>query len=92
MSTSLVSPDSDDVEVAARSLEGRSPEDILLYAADRYFPRIGFSTGFGPEGCVLLDLIGELISQRLPLADGVEAYRMFAERRAGCTKVVLIPG
>lgn len=60
MSTSLVSPDSDDVEVAARSLEGRSPEDILLYAADRYFPRIGFSTGFGPEGCVLLDLIGEL--------------------------------
>jgi phosphoadenosine phosphosulfate reductase len=41
-------------------MEGRSPEDILLYAADRYFPRIGFSTGFGPEGCVLLDLIGEL--------------------------------
>lgn len=41
-------------------MEGRSPEDILLYAADRYFPRIGFSTGFGPEGCVLLDLIGKL--------------------------------
>ena len=41
-------------------MEGRSPEDLLLYAADRYFPRIGFSTGFGPEGCVLLDLIGEL--------------------------------
>ena len=60
MSTSLVSPHSNDVEVAGRSMEGRSPEDILLYAADRYFPRIGFSTGFGPEGCVLLDLIGEL--------------------------------
>ena len=41
-------------------MEGRSPEDILLYAADRYHPRIGFSTGFGPEGCVILDLIGRL--------------------------------
>lgn len=36
-------------------------------------------------------LLGRLISHRLPLADGVEAYRMFAERRDGCTKVVLSP-
>lgn len=37
------------------------------------------------------DLIGALISHRLPLSEGVEAYRMFAERREGCTKVVLMP-
>jgi phosphoadenylyl-sulfate reductase (thioredoxin) len=48
------------VEDAVGSLHGRTPEDVLIYAADRYFPRIGFSTGFGPEGCVILDLIGEL--------------------------------
>jgi len=31
----------------------------------------------------------DVISHRLPLADGVEGYRMFAAREAGCTKVVL---
>ncbi len=60
MSTSLIHTQLDDVEAAVGSLQGRAPEDILIYAADRYFPRIGFSTGFGPEGCVLLDLIGQL--------------------------------
>ncbi|MCH7532365.1 MAG: alcohol dehydrogenase catalytic domain-containing protein [Gemmatimonadetes bacterium] len=37
------------------------------------------------------DLIGALISHRLLLCEGVEAYRMFAECREGCRKVVLIP-
>lgn len=60
MSTSLIHSQPDDVEDAVRALEGRPIEDVLIYAADRYFPRIGFSTGFGPEGCVLLDLIGQL--------------------------------
>jgi 2-desacetyl-2-hydroxyethyl bacteriochlorophyllide A dehydrogenase len=30
-----------------------------------------------------------IISHRLPLTDGVRAYRMFADRSDGCTKVVL---
>ena len=38
------------------------------------------------------ELMGALISHRLPLSQGVEAYSMFAERREGCTKVVLLPG
>ncbi len=29
-----------------------------------------------------------IVSHRLPLADGPEAYQLFAERRDGCTKVV----
>jgi 2-desacetyl-2-hydroxyethyl bacteriochlorophyllide A dehydrogenase len=33
----------------------------------------------------------DVISHRLPLTDGVEAYRMFAARTDGCTKVVLHP-
>ncbi len=33
-----------------------------------------------------------IISHRLPLAAGQDAYRMFAERREGCTKVVFRPG
>ncbi len=33
----------------------------------------------------------DVISHRLPLSQGVEGYRLFAERRDGCTKVVLTP-
>ncbi len=33
----------------------------------------------------------EVISHRLPLSQGVEGYRLFAERRDDCTKVVLTP-
>jgi phosphoadenosine phosphosulfate reductase len=38
-------------------LEGSSPGEILRWAADR-LPRIALATGFGAEGCVLIDLIG----------------------------------
>ncbi len=37
-------------------------------------------------------LIATLISHRLPLAAGVDAYRRFAAREPGWTKVVLTPG
>jgi threonine dehydrogenase-like Zn-dependent dehydrogenase len=37
-------------------------------------------------------VIASLISHRLPLAEGVEAYRSFAAREPGWTKVVLLPG
>ena len=40
------------------NLEQRSPLDVLRWAADHYSPRLTFATGFGPEGCVLIDLIG----------------------------------
>lgn len=35
--------------------------------------------------------LGSIISHRLPLEDGVEAYRTFAEKLDRCTKVILIP-
>lgn len=37
------------------------------------------------------DIIGTLISHRLPLSEGVEAYRRFAAREPGWNKVVLLP-
>ena len=58
MSTSLSPTHLDDLADASRCLEDRPPEEILAFAAGRYGPRIGFATGFGPEGCVLVDLIG----------------------------------
>jgi 2-desacetyl-2-hydroxyethyl bacteriochlorophyllide A dehydrogenase len=38
------------------------------------------------------ELIGTLISHRLPLSQGVDAYRSFAAREPGWNKVVLLPG
>jgi phosphoadenylyl-sulfate reductase (thioredoxin) len=52
-----MSAETSGLEDEARELEGRHPAEILAWAAAR-FPRITFATGFGPEGCVLLDLIG----------------------------------
>jgi phosphoadenylyl-sulfate reductase (thioredoxin) len=61
-STPFVSEDSLDDE--SRRLEGRPAEETLDLASRRYGPRIAFATGFGPEGCVLIDLIGR---HRLPI-------------------------
>ena len=36
--------------------------------------------------------LAALISHRLPLAEGVRGYDIFARRLEGCTKVVLFPG
>jgi thioredoxin-dependent adenylylsulfate APS reductase len=58
-------PDPDrGLEAAALRLEGQPPERILAVAAARFAPRIAFATGFGAEGCVLLDMIGR---HRLPI-------------------------
>lgn len=38
-------------------LDGEGPAEILAAAAARFPGRIGFATGFGAEGCVLVDVI-----------------------------------
>lgn len=45
-----------DLAALSASLEGRSALEILTWAA-RFAPRLTFATGFGAEGCVIIDLI-----------------------------------
>lgn len=45
-----------EVSAAAQTLEASPPELILAWAASQ-LPRVSFATGFGAEGCVLIDLI-----------------------------------
>jgi phosphoadenylyl-sulfate reductase (thioredoxin) len=52
-----------DLEAAARDLEAASAPDILRWAV-AHVPRLTFATGFGAEGCVLVDLIAR---ERLPI-------------------------
>ena len=54
----------DELVTAARDLEGESPLHVLRWAAERFAPRLGFGTGFGVEGCMLIDIIGR---HKLPI-------------------------
>jgi threonine dehydrogenase-like Zn-dependent dehydrogenase len=71
-----------------------SPGEIydrnLVYAGGRcparhYMPR---ALGIAARDA---ELLAGLVSHRLPLSEGVEAYRHFGAREPGWTKVVLIP-
>ena len=42
----------------AATLEHASPLETLAWAVESYGDGLTFATGFGPEGCVLIDLIG----------------------------------
>lgn len=53
-----------DIAHEADRLEGRPPAEVLAWAAARFGARIVFATGFGAEGCVLVDVIGR---HRLPI-------------------------
>ncbi|MPY89680.1 MAG: phosphoadenylyl-sulfate reductase [Luteitalea sp.] len=55
---------SDRLEEVADHLEGWSVRDILAWACDQFAPRLTLATGFGTEGCVLIDAIG---TNRLPV-------------------------
>src|SRR4051812_36079565 len=52
-----------DLESAARALEAEPPAVILAWAA-RHIPKLAFATGFGAEGCVVIDLIAR---EQLPI-------------------------
>ena len=49
---------------SGRALDTATPLAILQWAADQFGARLTFATGFGAEGCVLIDLIGR---HRLPI-------------------------
>jgi len=80
-----------DIDVAARALEGESPTRILAWAS-QHVPKLTFATGFGAEGCVLIDLIAraKLPIDLFTLDTGVlfpETYELWQklEERYGIT-------
>ena len=73
------------------NLEGKPPTEILEWAVANS-ARVAFATGFGAEGCVLIDLIGraKLPVEVFTLDTGLlfdETYALWAalERRYGIT-------
>ncbi len=44
----------------SRALEGSTPEEILAWAVETYFPRFTMATGLGPEGCVIIAMLAKI--------------------------------
>jgi phosphoadenosine phosphosulfate reductase len=49
-----------DIELACDHLQGRSPQDILRWAVDRFHPRLTMATAFGAEGCCLIHMLADI--------------------------------
>ena len=64
MTSTLARPDATDLTDAGRALDTATPLEILRWATDQFGSRLTFATGFGAEGCVVIDLIGR---HRLPI-------------------------
>lgn len=41
-------------------LEGKSPEAILRWAVDRFFPKLTMGTAFGAEGCCIIHMLAQI--------------------------------
>jgi phosphoadenosine phosphosulfate reductase len=45
---------------ASRRLEGKSPQDILRWAVDTFFPKLTMATAFGAEGCCIIHMLAAI--------------------------------
>lgn len=44
----------------SRRLESATPEEIIAWAVENYFPKLTMATAFGPEGCVILAMLAKI--------------------------------
>ena len=49
-----------ELHAARQRLETESPEEIIAWAVERFFPKLTMATAFGPEGCVILAMLANL--------------------------------
>jgi phosphoadenosine phosphosulfate reductase len=48
------------IAAACAQLEGRTPEAILKWGVDTFFPRLTMGTAFGPEGNCIIHMLAEI--------------------------------
>jgi phosphoadenosine phosphosulfate reductase len=48
------------IDEMSRKLEKSTPEEILSWAVETYFPRFTMATGLGPEGCVIISMLAKI--------------------------------
>lgn len=50
----------EDLAQQSQRLEAATPQQIIRWAVERYFPKLTMATAFGPEGCVILHMLAEV--------------------------------
>ena len=99
LATTLISGEATDEELRliTEEFEGASPEVVLRWAVEEFGSWVALATGFGAEGCVLVDMLARidrrarvfyldtdlLFPETYQLRDQLEArYKVVIERRA----------
>jgi phosphoadenosine phosphosulfate reductase len=49
-----------ELQAQSAKLESSTPEEIIAWAVEHYFPKLGMATAFGPEGCVILHYLAKI--------------------------------
>jgi phosphoadenosine phosphosulfate reductase len=50
----------EELAAANERLAGATPQEVLRWAAERFFPRLTMATAFGAEGCCILHMLAEI--------------------------------
>ncbi len=69
-------------------LEGATPQEILAWAVETYFPRFTMATGLGPEGCTIISMLAKIepgvyvfnLDTGYQFAETLELRRRIAQR------------
>jgi len=68
-----------DISASSRELEGKTPRQILAWAVEEFGSRLTMATAFGPEGCVILDMLADVDPHRLVRVFNLETGYQFPE-------------
>ena len=49
-----------DLAEANRQLDGATPQEILRWGVEQFYPKLTMATAFGPEGCLILHMLAEI--------------------------------
>ena len=58
-----LSPTAEELETLRRqslALENATPEEIIAWAVEAYFPKLAMATAFGPEGCLIVSMLAKI--------------------------------
>ena len=67
----------DELRQASARFETATPEQILAWAVEQFFPKLTMATAFGPEGCVILHMLSRI--ERRVSVFNLETGYQFAE-------------
>jgi phosphoadenosine phosphosulfate reductase len=50
----------EEIQEACAALEGKTPQEILRWSVQKFFPRLTMATAFGAEGCCIIHMLAEI--------------------------------